>query len=161
MGIPRRKSLKENLRVVSVYDTAIDWSLTPRVDYVMSRDIKLVKTLPGQALDVFELRNLPTLLVSELRTRESPKREELFFLWSVTSCTGNLLSWDGHGEDRKVSIHSLDNIPTRIITEIGSVADQFASLTQAEKKAYKLPLGLPAIPTPPQSTAASDAAPSK
>jgi len=164
MAIRKRQSLKEPLRVVSVYDDAIDWAQTPRYDYVTTRDAALLKYLPGKETSavVFTLRNLPTPLVNELRTRPSPRREEAFFTWACVSCSEpGLLEFEGHGDERHVSVRSLDVLPPYIIEELGGVADSFCSLSVGEKKAYRLPLGLPAIPTPQPSTTVNVAAPNE
>ena len=69
MGLQRR--VDEAVKVVSMFDDAIDWTETPRLDYAETRAPELIVPLPGREADLvwFTVSPLEPSLAAWIRTQ--------------------------------------------------------------------------------------------
>jgi hypothetical protein len=139
------KRVTGDLRVVATCaEQAIDWSQTPRLQYVETRDFDLLKFKAGEEACVFTLRSLPMPLVARARTQDHPQDKLFAFVWAVRECSHAQqlgLRWIGSGEDRQVAPDSLEALPAKVWQEIGSVVLQRADLSEGESPRFALSRG--------------------
>lgn len=137
MGLARR--VTDSVRVVSVYDDAIDWSETPRLDYVETRTPSLVKAIPGREAELvwFTVAPLDADLAAHTRTLETPHRELLAFQFAVRATSTDVgLEWKADGGRQIVVRQSMNALPDSIIQEIGAVALKLGDLTSGEGRRF-------------------------
>lgn len=133
MGLQRR--VAEPVRVVSMFDDAIDWAETPRLDYVETRSPALIRALPGRDGDLvwFTVAPLEADLAAHARTVESPHRELLAFQYAVQSTSSDVgLEWKRESGRPVVARRSMNALPDSVIQEIGGVALRLGDLTSGE-----------------------------
>lgn len=156
------KRVTDPIQAVSVKcDTAIDHDQTPILDYIESRDMSVVKALPGAKLTIFTLQPLRPALVAHCRT--SGGQTALFeaFLFGCTACTDHELlgpnDFVGVGVERHLKQQAMDRLPDQIWQELGHVVLQLGELTLGEELRFGLPAGLPATRRRRSSTTAPSA----
>jgi hypothetical protein len=146
------KRLTDPVKVVSwSCDTAIDRAATPEWDYRTTRDMALVKALPGQALTVFTLRPLPGDRVAHARSYASPIAERIAFALACVGCSDpdalGPEAWDGDGAARHLRDDALATLPDQCWMELGRVAIELGELTTGGKQRFVPPAGLRVIRT--------------
>ncbi len=126
-----------DIRVVSTRDDAIDWSATPRLDYIDTHDWSLLRLRDGRTPYVFTLRELSKPQLAAISARPSPERELFAFLAGCSDFSAAAefgLKWEGDGAERRIKIGSIDRLPADIIREIGAVVIKRGSLTEGESR---------------------------
>lgn len=156
------KRLTDPVKVVSwACDTAIDRAATPEWDYKTTRDMSLVKVLPGQTLTVFTLRPLPGDRAAQCRSYASPIAERVAFALACAGCTDpDTLgpdAWDGDGAARHLRDDAIAALPDQVWMELGRVALELGELTKGEKQRFVPPAGLRVIRTRVSGTTAPSA----
>lgn len=146
----------------SIYDDAIDWTETPRRDYIATRDPKIVHAFPGETLDLWTLRPLRQSEIAYIKDfladgRESTAYQKAFRL-AVTACSDLSLDFETIGERRMLSDDSFETVPARVWTELGAFALERSELGLGEARRFGLPRGLPPIATRQGGSTATGAA---
>ena len=158
-----RKSLAGDWRGPSVYDPAIDWSRSPRLEYIETRDAAKLVYYEGEAPTIWVLRALTQSQVAAA-LQESPP---LSYLWAFLT---GLRAVEGSGagdyvfdqaadqQRRRLSEDSFDRlVPAKVWRELGKLCLDRAELSEGEQPRFALPAGSPLIPTRRAPTTASDA----
>lgn len=148
--MPIRKHLASSWRGPSVYDDAIDWSETPRAEYISSRDPALVKCHPGEEATLWTLRDLRQTEVAYLRDfaerGESATCYQRAFQLALEDCSDTEIQFQRHDRGRSITDESFESIPQGVWLELGALAYQRAGLTPGEAPRFAQPRGLPPIP---------------
>lgn len=156
------KRVCDPIQAVSIKcDTAIDHDTTPLLDYLESRDLSLVKGIPGQQLTIFTLQPLRPELVAHCRTSGGQMALFEAFLFGCVSCTDHSVlspsDFEGVGAERHLKQSAVSKLPDQLWQELGHLVLQLGELTLGEERRFGLPAGLPATRRPRSSTAAKSA----
>ena len=156
-----RRHLAGPWRGPSVYDDAIDWTRTPRAEYVATRDVSLVRYLPGAEPTLWTLRDLRQSEIAYLRDHwergEVATCYQRAFRLALEDCSDPEMRFEVHGERRMLSDESFELVPTAVWMELGALAYQRTEVTPGEAPRYALPRGSPPIRTRRPDTTADDA----
>ena len=157
-----RKRLTSTWRGPSVYDDAIDWSRTPRADYVRYRDPAIVRYHEGAVPVLWSLRDLKQSEMAHLR--DYADRGELAscyqraFVIACEGCSDTELTFERLAVGMTITDEAFESIPTPVWMELGALAYQRAGVLPGEALRFALPRGSPPIPTQPVDTTAAHAA---
>lgn len=138
MGIG--KKITEPLRVVSIYDDAIDWTQTNKLEYIESRNEELLVFLPDGKPTFFTLSPLPPSILAMVTSRTDEKSKMFAFQFGVTDCDDpNIgLRWDRKEKYPLIEPSSLESIPVKIWREIGSLVIQREEFSEGEEPRFAL-----------------------
>lgn len=157
-----RRRMTSTWRGPSVYDDAIDWSRTPRVDYVRTRDVQLVQYRPGAVPTLWSLRDLKQTEMAHLRDfmdrGETASGYQAAFGLACEACSDPEVTFDRTASGAHLTDEAFETIPTPVWMELGALAYQRAGVLPGEPPRFGLPRGSPPIPTQPAATTADGAA---
>jgi hypothetical protein len=130
-----RKKIATDLRVVSRYDDAVDWTATPILEYLETRDPDKVVELDGEAATWFTIRPLPPGILSTIEAQRTGTREFSAFSFGVVDCSDKVelgLQWDKHRISPALTDESIGGIPKKVVLEIGTLILEREDLSEGE-----------------------------
>lgn len=137
------KKISEPIRVIAVCkEQAVDWSQTPRLEYVESRDDALVKLKPDEDPPIW-FTLIPGLAPGQVARINSMSGDERYlwaFVFGVTDCTPNPLGlhWENSEGQRRVEFKTMKSVPADVWREIGSLVLQREELSEGEEPRFSL-----------------------
>ena len=137
------KKVHEAIRVVSVKaEKSIDWSQTPRLDYIESRNEELLVFNPDEDEPIW-FHLIPSLAPGTLARLASYPGDEKYlraFQFGVTDVSPNVLGleWDRMQDIKHITDKSCAGVPAKVWKEIGKLIIQREDLSVGESPRFAL-----------------------
>jgi hypothetical protein len=157
-----RKTLASDWNGPSVYDDAIDWTRSPRLEYIEERDASVLHYYEGERPTMWTLRALTQSQVASAQEAREPNNYMYAF---YAACKGV----DGPGSEdfvflngadpkhKRLTEDALEAVPSKVWAELGKLALDRAGVSSGESLRSGLPRGSAPIPTRRRGTSAPDA----